>query len=142
MRSWTSPFFCWIGFGVVLGALLGIAFGKGDVRAPLLLGTIGGVLGLFGALIVAAGFRRASKNRPLSIVPAFVGQRMGAGCGGFLGVRGGLGRLMISWLNPDLPARDFEAIFGAIGGVFLGACFGACLSAALFRVLVQRRLSN
>ena len=38
----------WLTFGVLQGALLGGAFGKGDPRAALFLGSIGGLLGLVG----------------------------------------------------------------------------------------------
>ena len=132
-------FLPWLTLGVLLGVLLGIAFGKGDPRAPLFVGAVGALLGFVGFFAVSAVHRAwkidASKTNYLAIVGAL----LGALCGGVIGALSGLGRLMISVFNPDLPERDFGAFFGAIGGVVLGALFGACLVSAIAPLLRRRK---
>ena len=132
-------FLPWLTFGLLLGLLLGIAFGKGDPRAPLFVGAFGGLLGIVGFCAVSAVHKAwkidASKTNYLAIPGAL----LGAICGGVIGALGGFGRLMISIFNPDLPERDFRVFFGATGGIILGALFGACLVSAVAPLFRSRK---
>ncbi|MCH2202237.1 MAG: hypothetical protein MK102_09715 [Fuerstiella sp.] len=131
--------FPWLTFGVLLGSLLGMAFGKGDPRAPLFVGAVGALLGLVGFMAVSATHKAwkidASKTNNLAILGAL----LGAICGGVIGALSSFGRLMISIFNPSLPERDFQTLFGAIGGTFLGALFGACFVSAIAPFFRRRK---
>ncbi len=128
----------WLAFGLLLGSLLGIAFGKGDPRAPLFLGAIGGLLGFFGYAGVSAVHRTWKIDASKTDYLAILGALLGSICGSVIGAISGFGRLMISTFNPDLPERDFAASFGAIGGLVLGALSGACLVSAIGPLLRRR----
>ncbi len=128
--------FGWLAFGLVLGSLLGISFGKGDPRTPLVVGAVGGVLGLVGFCAVSAVSRAWKIDASRTNYLAILGALLGAICGGVIGTLSRFGRLMIAIFNPDLPERDFGTFFGATGGIVLGALLGACLvsaAAPLFR---------
>ncbi len=132
-------FLPWLTFGVLLGVLLGIAFGKGDARAPLFIGAVGAVLGLVGCSAVSAVHRAWKIDASETNERAIAGALLGAICGGVIGALSSFGKLMISIFNPDLPERDFQAFFGATGGIVLGALFGACLVSAIAPLLSRRR---
>jgi len=121
----------WLTFGVLLGLFLGIVFGKGDLQAPFIVGTVGALFGLVGFFAVSAIHRASKLDTSLTNYPAILGALVGAVFGGIIGATSSLGRLMISIFNPDLLEWDFGTSFGAIGGAILGALFGACLSAAI-----------
>ena len=70
-------------------------------------------------------------------ISAILGSLVGLFLGGFVGVRLGFGRVMISIFNPDLPERDFGTLFGAIGGGLLGAFFLGLLSGILQMSIVR-----
>jgi hypothetical protein len=123
--------FGWLAFGLVLGSLLGIAFGKGDPRAPLFVGAVGGVLGLVGFCAVSSVSRAWKIDAPRTNYLAILGALLGAICGGVIGAFSRFGRLMIAIFNPDLPERDFGTFFGVTGGIVLGALLGAYLVSAV-----------
>ena len=122
--------FGWLVFGLVLGSLLGIAFGKHDPRAPLIVGAVGGVLGLVGFCAVSTISRVWKVDASRTNYLAILGSLLGGVCGGCMGASRRFGKLVIAIFNPDLPERDFGTFFGATGGVVLGALVGACLVSA------------
>jgi len=123
--------FEWLVFGLVLGSLLGIAFGKYDPRAPLIVGAVGGVLGIVGFCAVSAVSRVWKVDASRTNYFAILGSLLGGVCGGGIGAFSRFGKLVIAIFNPDLPERDFGTFFGATGGVVLGALMGACLASAV-----------
>jgi uncharacterized membrane protein YeaQ/YmgE (transglycosylase-associated protein family) len=125
----------WSVFGGLVGALLGLGFGKGDPRAPVFVAAMGVVLGVLGSLVVRVLHRATGADVSKRNTPALIGALIGSVAGGVIGAYSGFGRIMIAIFNPDLMERDFGMSFGAIGGVFLGAMAGACL-AALTAVLL------
>jgi len=131
-------FLSWLTFGLLLGALLGIAFGKGDLRSPLVLGALGGLLGLVGFAAISAVHRTWKVDASTTDYLAILGALLGAICGGVIGALSGFGGLMISIFNQDLPERDFGAFFGATGGIILGALSGACLVSAIAPLFRRR----
>jgi hypothetical protein len=132
-------FLPWLIFGVLVGLLLGFQFGKGDSQAPLIVGAVGGFLGLVGFSAVSAVHRAWKIDASKTDYFAILGALLGAICGGVTGALSGIGRLMLSIFNPDLPERDWGAFFGAVGGILLGAFFGACLVSAIAPLLSRRR---
>ena len=131
-------FLSWLTFGLLLGALLGFAFGKGDSRAPLLLGALGALLGLVGFAAVSAVHRTWKVDASATNYLAILGALLGAIVGGVIGALSDFGGLMISIFNQDLPERDFGAFFGATGGIVLGALSGACLVSAIAPLFRRR----
>ena len=132
----------WIVGGVLLGSILGIAFGKGDPKAPLFVGGVGGLLGMVGFFAAVAGHRLGKVDTSKTNHFAILGAALGAVCGGVIGTLCGLGRMMILIFNPDLPERDVGVFFGAIGGVILGAFFGACFVATFVALCRSLRALN
>lgn len=126
-------FLFWLVFGILLGAMLGVAVGKGDPTAPIIVGAIGAGVSAFAFGVVRVAHKALGIHAATTNYVAVVGSLVGAVCGGFLGTSTMFGSVMISLFNPDLPARDFQALFGAIGGVVLGAIAGALTGAALPR---------
>jgi hypothetical protein len=137
--------FFWLTFGTLLGVFLGFQFGKGDPMAPLVVGSVGALVGLAGFFIVSFVHRARSidslKTDNFAMVSAIAGALLGAALGGVVGVYSGFGSIMISIFNPDLMERDFGASFGAIGGIFLGAFLGACLGSVGLQFLRRRQTS-
>jgi hypothetical protein len=132
----------WLIFGTLVGAVLGVAFGKGDPRAPLFVGVFGALLGFLGFLAVSAISRAWKIDVSKTNYLAIFGGLLGAIGGGVIGALGGFGRLMISIFNPDLPERDWGAFFGATGGIFLGAFTGACLVSVIAIFIRRATLPN
>ena len=126
-------FLYWLVFGLLLGAMLGIATGKGDPKAPIILGAIGAGVSAVGFAVVLVAHKASGIDTATTNYLALFGSLFGAVCGGFLGAITALGSMMIALFNPDLPAKDFQALFGAIGGIVLGAIAGALTGAALPR---------
>ena len=105
--------------------------------------------GIFISTLVMFVSREADKNNEkrrtnkLAISTAIIGMVLG----GFVGPKTRLGELMISWLNPGLPVREYAVTFGAIGGCLLGAfilaamtgILGAISSSARIAIRIRRR---
>ncbi len=132
-------FLLWLTFGLLLGVLLGFAFGKGDVLAPVIVGAVGALLGSIGFASVSAGHSALTVDPSKTNYLAILGALLGATSGSAIGALSDFGKVMISILNPDLPERDFGASFGAFGGSIVGALLGACLLAAVGRLLRRRK---
>lgn len=132
-------FLPWLTFGVLVGALLGVQFGKGDSEAPFIVGAVGALLGLVGFAAVSAVHRAWKTDTSQTDYLAIIGALLGAIGGGVIGAISGFGRLMIAVFNPDLPESDWGAFFGAAGGIVLGAFFGACLVSAVGPLLRRGR---
>ena len=135
-RSLLRSFLGWVGVPGLIGAGWGWMIGRGDWRAPLVIGGVGIVLGTLGFVVTNVLHRalKVDKSRTnyLGIVGALVGSVLGA----YIGAVTNLGRPMIALFNPDLPEMDFLVSFGAIGGFFIGAVAGACLLPATITLLV------
>jgi hypothetical protein len=84
---------------------LGIAFGKGDPRAPLFVGAVGALLGLVGFFAVSAAHRACKIDASKTNYLAILGALLGAICGGVIGALSVFGRLVISIFNPDCQWR-------------------------------------
>jgi hypothetical protein len=123
----------WLSVGAALGTLLGFAVGKGDPRAPLFMAGLCGLLAAAGGCV--AGLAGNTKYGVISAArwPIIVGLLAGVVIGGALGATTSFGALMIALFNPDLPPRDFAAVFGALGGGVVGAACGTLLGAAVAR---------
>ena len=130
-----SHLFFWSLFGSLVGAILGIVFGKGDPVAPLVLGVPGGFLGILGGILAARVQAKMGKAARHMDYPASGGCLVGMISGGVIGAYSGFGRVMIALFNPDLPYRDFGVLFGVFGGVFPGAVVGACTVSLLVKRL-------
>ena len=124
----------WLTFGAVLGSLVGVAVGKGDPRASLFVAGLGGLLAVAGRCV--AGLAGNTKFGVISAArwPIIVGLLTGVAIGGVVGATTSFGPLMIALFNPDLPPRDFAAVFGGLGGGVVGAACGTLLGAAVARL--------
>ena len=123
----------WLSVGAALGTLLGFAVGKGDPRAPLFMAGLCGLLAAAGGCV--AGLAGNTKYGVISAArwPIIVGLLAGVVIGGVVGATTSFGPLMIAFFNPDLPPRDFAAVFGGLGGGLVGAACGTLLGAAVTR---------
>ncbi len=94
-----------------------------------------GTLAVSGLRLVGLMF--VKRPTPPTNTSAMLGSLMGLFLGGVVGATSGLGPVMISFFNPDLPEQDFGKLFGAIGGGILGSCFFALLFGIL-RIRIVR----
>ena len=124
----------WAGCGAALGALLGLAVGKGDPLAPLFVAGVGLGLGLLGALTTAGAHRCGARRMGGAGLPVIVGLLVGAALGATTGVVMGLGAVVIRVLNPDLAPQDFQAFCGGLAGGLGGAVGGTLLGGVVQRM--------
>lgn len=130
-----------VGLGVLIGVVLGFAFGKGDPIAPLIVGSLGGLLAGLGYCKIQFLRRVCGLQSRAADAWNYAGLLLGIVVGGFIGAYGGLGNHLLKIFNPSLPKRDFEMLFGLIGGSILGAFIGIC-SGLAFSVLDKNRNSS
>ena len=123
--SRASPLIALLGIGLAL--LVWAALIRGKEGAVIFFLGSGVVLCTLGVSGLRLGKRKASATNATAIIGALIGLLIG----GFVGANFGLGPVMISILNPDLPYQDFDTLFGAVGGSILGAFFLALLSGAV-----------